>query len=140
MTHDSQLDAILSSLAKEEMAAFSDRLLDLRNAAFSPTAAGCCVKIYFELLAGAPESGALDRPLAELRGWLERQLSVEVLDAVQMRRIERLPVSFEGQEDLETFCQSTMRDFFMDRCQPSAGVRLQFAFMGNSLAKPGNDE
>jgi hypothetical protein len=132
MAHDLELDAILASLARVEMAAFSDLLLDLRNGAFPPAEAGCCVRIYFELLAAAPENGSLDQALADLRGWLERQLSIEVLDDAQMQRIERLPVRFEGQNDLETFCRSTMQDFFNDRCHPSPSIRMQFAFVSNS--------
>lgn len=131
MSHDPDLDAILSALARPEMASLSDRLLDLRDCARSPSEAGCCVKIYFELLATAPEGGALDRPLKDLRSWLERHLNIEVLDGFQMQRIERLPLRFQDQSDLESFCRSAMKDFFNDRCHPASCIRMQFAFVSN---------
>jgi hypothetical protein len=128
MASDYELDAILSSLARPEMVSLSDRLLDMRDAAFTPLAAGCCVKIYFELLAAAPENGALDRSLADLRGWLERHLSIEVLDDVQIQPLERLPLRLQGENDLETLCRTAMNDYLNDRCHPAPAIRMQFSF------------
>jgi hypothetical protein len=129
MAHDHELDGILSSLARPAMAGLADRLLDLRASAVSPADAGQCVKIYFELLAAAPENGALDAVLAALGGWLERKLSIEVLDEVNMEPLERLPLRLRGESDLGTFCQTAMRNFFSDRCHAAPRIRMQFGFV-----------
>ena len=81
MAHKLERKAIPSSLARPEMAVFSDRLFDLRELVFPPTDEWRCVKISVELPAAAPESGALNRPLADLCGWLERHQNIEALDA-----------------------------------------------------------
>jgi hypothetical protein len=129
MAHDMELDAILASLARPEMAGSSDRLLDLRQAAQSPPEAGRCMRNYFELVAEAPDNGSLDRPLAALREWLERHLSIEVLDEAHMIHLERLPLRIRGAKDLSSFCRGAMKDFVNDRCHSAPRIRMQFGFV-----------
>jgi hypothetical protein len=126
MQRDMKLDAILSDLAQPAMAGMADRLLDFRASAQSPSAAGACVKIYFELLAVAPDSGVVKKPLAALGKWLEERLSIEVVDETGKERVERLPLRFRGESELEEFCRGAMRDYSMDRCLENGAVRMQF--------------
>jgi hypothetical protein len=133
MPHDSELDRILAALATP-LDRQSDILLDLRHWAASPACAGSCVKAYFELVAMAPESGAADRPLADLRSWLEAKLNILVFDGEQAVCLEKLPLALDGETDLGEFCHSAMRRLRDDRCLTLPRVRLEFGFAGTPAA------
>ena len=127
MFHDSELDRILAALA-QPLERQSDTLLDLRLWAASPTRAGSCVKAYFELVGAAPVSGAADRPLADLKCWLESRLNILVFDGEQAVCLEKLPLALDGETDLGEFCHSAMRRLRDDRCLTMHRVRLEFGF------------
>jgi hypothetical protein len=128
MGHDLELDRILASLARAEIAGMADKLLDLREWALTPANPGSCVKAYFELVAEAPCNGVLAQPLAELRMWLEGHLSIEVLDASRLTHLESLPLALAGETDLENFCHTAMQRMRDDRCHTAPRLRLEFSF------------
>lgn len=133
MSHDTELDRILAALAMP-LQRHSDTLLDLRQWAVTPARAGSCMKAYFELVAAAPESGAAERPLADLRGWLEARLNILVFDGEQATCLEKLPLALDGETDLGEYCHSAMRRLRDDRCLTMPQVRLEFGFSGTSAA------
>lgn len=133
MSHDPELDPILASLAKP-FGRFSDTLLDLREWAHCPTRAGSCIKAYFELVAEAPLTNEVTRPLAALRNWLESRLNILVFDGTRTICLEKLPLALAGETDLGQFCHSAMQRLRDDRCLPLSQVRLEFGFLRNSAA------
>lgn len=133
MPDHSELDRILAALALP-LDRQSNTLLDLRAWAAAPASAGSCVKAYFELVGAAPESGAADLPLADLRRWLEARLNILVFDGEQAVCLEKLPLALDGETDLGEFCHSAMRRLRDDRCLTVPRVRLEFGFAGTPAA------
>ena len=133
MSHDTELDRILASLAKP-FGRLSDTLLDLRQWAHCPARAGSCVKAYFDLVGEAPITEEVVRPLAALRNWLETRLDILVFDGSRSVCLEKLPLALEGETDLAGFCHSAMQRLRDDRCHTLPHVRLEFGFSRNFLA------
>jgi len=127
MSHDTELDRILASLAKP-LSRLSDTLLDLRQWAFSPSRAGACVKAYFDLVGEAPATGEVTHALAALRGWLEQRLSILVFDGARSIYLERLPLTLAGETNLGEFCHGAMKRLRDDRCHQAPHLRLEFGF------------
>jgi hypothetical protein len=134
MPHDPELDRILAALAQPLDRHQSDTLLDLRMWASSPAHAGSCVKAYFELVRSAPDSGAADRPLSDLKSWLESRLNIFVFDGEKAVCLEKMPLALDGETDLSEFCHSAMRRLRDDRCLTMPRVRLEFGFSGSPAA------
>lgn len=133
MSHDTELDRILASLAKP-LGRLSDTLLDLRQWAHSPTHAGSCIKAYFDLVGEAPETGEVTRSLAALRNWLEARLNILVFDASRTVCLEKLPLALADETDLAKFCHSAMQRLRDDRCHEVPHLRLEFGFARHSEA------
>ncbi len=133
MSHDTELDRILASLARP-LERLSDTLLDLRQWAFSPSHAGSCVKAYFDLVSEAPAVAEVARSLGALRIWLEARLSIRVFDSRRAVCLETLPLALAGETDLEEFCHSAMRRLREDRCHSAPLLRLEFGFSQDFVA------
>jgi hypothetical protein len=127
MSHDTELDHILASLAKP-LGRLSDTLLDLRQWAHSPARAGSCVKAYFELVGEAPPSREVTQSLAALRNWLEARLNILVIDGARGVPLESLPLALAGETDLAEFCHAAMQRMRDDRCHVAPHLRLEFGF------------
>lgn len=133
MSHDTELDRILASLAKP-MNRLSDTLLDLRQWALSPSRAGSCVKAYFDLMGEAPDAEEAARPLTALRKWLEARMNIRVFDSSRAVCLETLPLALAGETDLEEFCHTAMQRLREDRCHAAPHLRLEFGFSQGSAA------
>lgn len=131
MSHDTELDRILASLARP-LGHFSDTLLDLRLWAHSPPHAGSCVKAYFELLGEAPASVEVANALAALRNWLDKRLKIRVFDNTRAVCLDTLPLALSDETDLEHYCHAAMQRLREDRCLDAPHLRLEFSFAGNS--------
>lgn len=127
MSHDTELDRILASLAKP-LGRLSDTLLDFRLWALNPLRAGSCVKAYFDLVAEAPAVEEVSRSLAALRNWLEARLNIRVFDSNRTVCLETLPLALAGETDLEEFCHTAMQRLREDRCHTEPHLRLEFGF------------
>jgi hypothetical protein len=131
MSHDTELDSILATLAKP-LSRLSDTLLDLRQWAHSPTRAGSCIKAYFELLGEAPQTEEVARPLTALRNWLENRLNILVFDSNRTVCLDTLPLALSDETDLEQYCHGAMQRLRDDRCLDAPQLRLEFSFARNS--------
>lgn len=127
MSHDTELDSILASLAKP-LDRLSDTLLDFRLWALNPLRAGSCVKAYFDLVAEAPAVEDVSRSLAALRTWLEVRMNIRVFDSSRSVCLDTLPLALAGETDLEEFCHTAMRRLRQDRCHTDPHLRLEFGF------------
>jgi hypothetical protein len=130
MSHDTELDRILSTLAKP-LGRLSDTLLDLRMWAHSPNRAGSCIKAYFDLLGEAPETAEVARSLTALRNWLESKLNILVFDSARSVCLDTLPLALSDETDLEQYCHGAMQRLRDDRCHEVPHLRLEFSFSGN---------
>ncbi|MES2922207.1 MAG: hypothetical protein V4819_11710 [Verrucomicrobiota bacterium] len=130
MSHDTELDRILASLAKP-LGRLSDTLLDLREWALSPCRAGSCVKAYFDLVGEAPDAEEVARSLTALRKWLEARLNILVFDGNRAVCLETLPLALADETDLGEFCHGAMQRLREDRCHEVPHLRLEFGFSRN---------
>lgn len=131
MSHDTELDHILASLAKP-LGQLSDTLLDLRQWAHSPTRAGSCIKAYFDLVGEAPQTPEVARSLAALRNWLENRLNILVFDSTRAVCLDTLPLGLSDETDLEQYCHGAMQRLRDDRCHDAPQLRLEFSFARTS--------
>lgn len=130
MSHDTELDHILASLAKP-FDRFANTLLDLRQWAHCPTRAGSCIKAYFDLVTEAPETVEVARTLAELRNWLENRLNILVFDSNRTVCLDTLPLALSDETDLAQYCLGAMQRLRDDRCIDATLLHLEFSFARN---------
>ncbi|MEM6916202.1 MAG: hypothetical protein AAF491_06500 [Verrucomicrobiota bacterium] len=103
----------------------ADQILDMLEFASGSENPGKCVRCYFAIFHRVARESS-DHMLP-LRRWIEQHIEIVAKDDHD-QEIERLPVRFEDHEDLQAFCERSMREFHEDRVYSFPTIHLGFAF------------
>lgn len=122
-----EIDRILRPLAPV-LAKEADAILDLRELLVRQGHPGKCVRCFFRLFEAA--GSTVESGLQPLLTWLERNVEISVRE--QDRELETLPFVLGTEQDLESFCLSSIARIRMDRSYQAK--RLQLAFRYKALA------
>lgn len=117
-------DAVLSRICTR-CPRLSDEAITLREGLVKKCSPGGCARAFFEL---AREAGpVLPREVSLVGRVVRQRLGIEVFDAGD-RPLETVDFEPDPEEDLEGFCQRTMRTFYWDRSYGPEPLRLRFCF------------
>jgi len=119
----SEIDALLLPLIQQDIRD-ADAILDLRELLLSGGHPGKCVRCFFRLFEAQTRKGF--PLLAPLRHWLESH--VEIVVSSESAVLEALPLRFSADENLEDFCQRSIREIQLDRSYKAKRIAMKFRY------------